>query len=127
MRADTVISSLPCVGALTGALIGAMSGGSWIHGAGVGMLAGFSPLVLLYVLCIYFSVWCPLRPDCLCGNCNSDGYEFVGMNEGYTEFHYRCGSCGREYVSVDDGYYELVDGRRCLRFAKTKFGRWKAC
>jgi hypothetical protein len=111
-----------------GALMGHLWGSSAVIGAAIGLAVGFSPLLLLAIAYGFIVLWRPETPTCMCGKCESKGYEYLGpfSKPNDDTYYYKCPSCGREY--------RLQNKRFDLRLSKndfqpymmiSKWGKWR--
>lgn len=111
-----------------GALIGYRWGNSAVMGAGIGLAVGFSPLLLLAIGYGFIMLWLPERPTCMCGECNSKDYQYLGPFSRPDDgaYYYQCPRCGREY--------RLKNKRFDLRLSEdnfqpymmiAKWGKWE--
>lgn len=113
-----------------GGAIAYFSGSSLLYGTSIGMVVALSPLMLLGVLYILIVVWCPDRPECLCGKCQSNSYVFLNsqieQNALENVYQYRCPFCGRTYRQRHKRFNECLDnGSEIPYMVISKWGRWQ--
>ncbi len=100
---------------------------SLVTGVAVGVAVGFLPLLLLGAVNALMQTWCPDRPPCVCGNCNSEDYKFVGpMHKAEDRmYYYQCPHCSREYRSQVPKYDLKREHGYSPYMEKSKWHRWK--
>lgn len=84
-----------------GGMLTHLSGGSIAAGIASGLAIGILPLLILGATVKLMQAWCPERPPCICGKCQSDDYDFLGpMHQSEDDaYYYQCPHCHREYRS----------------------------
>jgi hypothetical protein len=112
--------------AALGAVIAYAIGGSALSGALIGGAIGFSPLFVLAVVYALLQRWSPERPDCICGRCKPEDYDFLESMSDIEEhvYFYRCPHCGRKYREHGDRFgLETPEGIRPY-MTTSRWGRW---
>ncbi len=125
MSLDTLLPILmlllPAVGGVLGYRWGGVTGGS------IGVAIGFSPFVLFAAAYGAVTVWFPDRPVCICGQCKSEDYKYLGFRKPARDTHYyKCSRCQRHY-RLENGRFDLrQDDESYKPYMKlSKWGRWK--
>jgi hypothetical protein len=85
--------------AVIGGVIAYVTGESLLIGAGLGGLLGISPLFFLGIVYLFLQKWGPDRPNCICGQCTSEDYDYIDSASNFKEhvYFYKCPHCSREY------------------------------
>ena len=110
-----------------GAILAHRSGASFLAGLAGGLAVAMLPLLLLGAIVGLMLAWCPERPPCVCGKCNSEEYDYVGpMHKTEDDaYYYKCPHCGREYRSQGPKF-DLKTAHGYSRYMeKSKWQRWK--
>lgn len=130
MRLESVLPLMALGGALIGFLFGLFAALNVALSTITGFFIGLSPLLLLVVVGMALESWSPDRPECVCGQCKSDGYSYYDMDrdeEGKpSAFRYHCPKCGRSYMSRDKQFLEIKNGHAIPYQKRNKWGRWSA-
>lgn len=109
-----------------GGILACRGDGSIPAGVAGGLALGMLPLLFLGAIVGLMMAWCPERPPCVCGKCDSGEYDFIGpMHKTEDDaYYYKCPHCGREYrshgntfdVKTADGYSPYM--------VKSRWQRW---
>ena len=110
-----------------GGILAQRSGTSWVTGVAAGLAVGMLPLFLLGASVALMLAWCPERPPCICGKCNSEGYDAVGPMHRTEDnvYYYKCPHCRREYRSQGPKYDLKKEHGYSPYMEKSKWHRWK--
>ena len=110
-----------------GGILAHHSGVSLVAGVAGGFAVGALPLLLLGGIVALMLAWCPERPPCVCGQCESEEYDYLGPMQKTADdaYYYQCPRCGREYrlhgprfdLKTVHGYSPYME--------KSKWRRWK--
>ena len=97
-------------------------------GAVIGLIVGFSPLVIIAIGYFLLMAWRPDRPLCRCGRCRSKQYQYAGPTQitAATVYEYQCPFCSRVYRQEGDCFREVSgDGSAIPYMRISKWGRWR--
>ena len=96
-------------------------------GVAVGLFVGFLPLLLLFAIVGLMEAWCPERPPCVCGKCNSEEYKYIGPMQKAEDgaYYHKCPQCGREYRSQGPKFDLKTANGYSSYMEKSKWLRWK--
>lgn len=110
-----------------GGILARDSGAPLMTGVVVGMAVGFLPPFLLFAIVALMEAWCPQRPSCVCGECNSEEYKYLGpMHRAEDDaYYYECPHCEREYRSQGQKYDLKTANGYTPYMAKSKWHKWK--
>lgn len=110
-----------------GAILAHRNGASIAAGVAGGFVVGMLPLLVLGAAVGLMQMWCPERPSCVCGKCNSDDYDYLGpMHKSEDNaYYYQCPYCHREY-RLQGLNYDLKNAHGYSPYMKmSKWQRWK--
>ena len=110
-----------------GGLLAHHNDASWVAGVAAGLGVGMFPLFLLVAIYSLMLAWCPFRPPCVCGKCNSEDFDFVGpMHKAEDSmYYYECPHCSREYRSHGSKFELKSEHGYSPYMEKSKWHRWK--
>jgi hypothetical protein len=110
-----------------GGILAHHGGTSLMAGVAAGLAVGFLPLFLLGAIHTLMQTWCPQRPPCVCGKCNSEEYEYLGPMHRAEDnaYYYKCPHCEREYRSQGQKYDFKTENGYTPYMEKSKWHRWK--
>ena len=110
-----------------GGILAHRSDVSFLAGVAGGLAVGMLPPLLLSAIVGLMLAWCPERPPCVCGKCNSDDYDFIGPMH-ITEdkaYYYKCPRCGRDYRSQGSKFDFKTAHGYSPYMEMSKWKRWK--
>ena len=99
---------------------------SILAGVAGGLAVGMLPLLFLGAIVGLMMAWCPERPPCVCGKCNSEEYDFIGPMHKTEDnaYYYKCPHCGREYRSQGPNFDLKTAHGYSPYMVKSKWQRW---
>ena len=110
-----------------GGILAHRSGASLWAGIAGGLAAGMLPIFLLGAIVTLMLAWCPERPPCICGKCNSEKYHFVGPMHKTDDnvYYYKCPRCSQGY-RLQGEKFELKGVHGYSPYMeKSRWKRWK--
>jgi hypothetical protein len=110
-----------------GGILAHRSGASLVAGVAGGLAVGMLPLLLLGAVVALMLAWCPERPPCVCGNCSSEEYDYLGPMHKTDDdaYCYKCPRCGREY-RLQGARFDLKSAQGYSPYMeKSRWERWK--
>lgn len=119
MRFETFLSLVFGLSPIVGAGIGYRWAG--LGGVPIGVLIGFSPLLILATAYGVVMLWFPDRPVCMCGNCKSGDYKYRGGSFRKSVYYYQCPFCQQQYRQKE-GRFEAKGDKDCVSYMK--LSRW---
>lgn len=110
-----------------GGLLAHHNSGSMTAGIAGGLAVGMLPLLVLGATVRLMLAWCPERPPCICGKCNSEDYDYLGPMQKSEDdaYYYQCPQCHREYRSQGSRFDLKTENGYIPYMKKSRWQRWK--